>query len=154
MDFFEFDPNYKPPKPTPPSDQLIQSCLNQLPKVTTIFRIENRFGEGPYYSTEWKRTPHTPANGRPTPNMDDGFCRVFTHSYFKRHDAWFDHLKKTVKDDQKILFGFSSMKQLLKWFHNHEEFKILFEIGYKIKIYKNVEGYDSGSQVIFYHNKN
>lgn len=154
QELFDFLNSPPPPPPIEPTEAQVNLCLNRLKKVNRVFRIEDKYGEGPYKTREWQRTAQTPANDRPTPNMDDGFSYAFTLPYFKRHLTWFEFMKKrTASQNKQLLFGFSSMKQLRKWFHNHEEFMILFEIGFKIKIYENVEGYDSGSQVVFIQDK-
>lgn len=142
---------------TPPPPPILQTMskeemvghLKKLHTVSTVFRIEKN-GLGPYTDNpNWQKDRHCPRTGRCTPGSDTGFMQAFVScepDERKRMD-WFHHLSK--KSNESFLFGFSSMKQLHKWFHNHEELMELFKRGYKIRIYRNVQGFDSGSQVIF-----
>jgi hypothetical protein len=153
FDFDDFFKDIKPP-PRPPlflltGKQMIQALNQSLPTVNTVYRIE-RNGLGPYTENPgWQKDSHTPRTGRCTPISDCGFKRafIFLEPDERVRGDWFHHLQKTT--DQEYLFGFSSMKQLLRWFHNHEELKELFSRGYKIVVYRNVKGFDSGTQVIF-----
>ena len=122
--------------------------LDKLPKVTTVFRIEHKDdASGPYGTKGWQRTPHTPAYGRSTPNADDGFQSVFPEDLQR---FWFDFYKRS--ELKEVKFGFSSLEQLKKWFHNETELNTLKSLGFIIKEYNNVSGVDSGTQVIFSEN--
>lgn len=156
---FDIDDLFSPAKgwvpPPPPklyglSAEQLKDCLRKNTKnVHTVYRLE-KDGLGPYtLNDNWKTTSHTPGNKRYTPGTDLGFVNAFSQveSDLKVRECWFHHLKKKSSED--FLFGFSSIEQLLKWFYCHKEIKTLFERGYKIHVYRNVEGFDSGSQVIF-----
>lgn len=123
-------------------------------QVKTVYRVENDKGDGPYSENSWRILNQTPANGRPTPNMDDGFIYAFNNypEEYRLQRGWFDEFKKqATKNDMELLFGFSSFRQLWRWFHHSEENKKLFqELKFKIKPYHNVIGFDSGIQTIFW----
>lgn len=133
---------------------LLKQLSLHTKKVKTVYRIENDQGFGPYSESSWRKINQTPANGRPTPNVDDGFVYAF-HNYpqeYRLQKGWFDELQKqAIRNNMTILFGFSSFKQLWRWFHHAEENKILFQdLKFKIKTYRNVEGFDSGTQSLFF----
>lgn len=145
--------NSEPPKLRPLqkiSGKEIESLLrSNLKVVSTVYRLE-KDGLGPYTLNDgWQRDRHCPRTGRCTPGSDDGFKRAFIgiEPEERMRSDWFHHLVK--RGNKEFFFGFSSMKQLFKWFHDHEELMELFRRGYKIVPYENVEGFDSGSQVIF-----
>lgn len=146
MDDFDLNtPGYNPFAHLKKPLHVFDAKLAELPQVTTVFRIENKNRKGPYaVQGQWQKEVHTPASGRPSPNSDSGFCKVF-HEDVVRY-GWFD-LYREVQTKQ-MLFGFSSLKQLQAWFQP-EELKALEQLGYSISVYENVKGVDSGQQVIF-----
>lgn len=156
---FDDDSNIIPVKPQPDfSFQFMENQLNlHTKKVNKVYRVESKEGFGPYTETLWRLINQTPANGRPTPNCDDGFSEAFSEykQYYGLRSAWFDEFQKAcIKENIEIKFGFSSIDQLWTWFHHAEENVILFDImNFQIKVYEQVEGYDSGTQVIFWNKK-
>jgi hypothetical protein len=98
--------------------------------LNRVYRFENEEGKGPYFnypSQEWATSNHCADTGRPGP-CEDGIPSQLIDNCF--------------------IFGFSSIRQLRKWFHRKERLHLYFR-GFKIKVYKNVAGMDTGNQVIF-----
>ena len=154
-DLFEDLGNFSYRKETNYSfEELFSQLKKELTIVNTVYRIENKEKLGPYSEDFWQMISQTPANGRPTPNMDDGFGNCFKNQFdYDLQKGWFDIFKKTAsKENINLLFGFSSETQLYKWFNHIEENKKLFSSGFKIKKYENIIGIDSGIQVVFWNN--
>lgn len=96
-------------------------------EFVTIYRVENSFGEGPYFNKQrdkegsswvqtWAESPHNDS----------------------RHPEPFDdEVLKTKMDDNQFFMdeyicGFLNMEQVKSWF-SEKELKNLAKIGYKLK---------------------
>jgi len=92
--------------------------MDESEAVTTIFRIENENGDGPYRGTygsnDWGTKRHNDAS-HPTPLEED----------------WESLLLGTVSDIAPFRFGFKDLDQLLKWFSQSELDK-LYKLGYNV----------------------
>lgn len=91
-----------------------------------IWRIESENCKGPYtdsFSGEWRTKPHDAEHGCPIPLKDFG-------NNWKR--GWH--------------FGFTSVEQMINWFHPQEIYNILSIKNFRISLYQVDEEYVRASQ--------
>jgi hypothetical protein len=96
----------------------------------TIFRVENEFGEGPYFNKDSHKNMH-------------GWLKLWadgTHTDSKHPEPFDDvFLKEKMDEDgffmDDYICGFSSREQVSKWFSEKELYN-LSKLGYKLKSFE------------------
>ena len=101
--------------------------------MPTVYRIENKEGEGPYWefgSYKWRSRDHN-GDDHPSPyEEDDDFIKRF--NFYKR-----EHSSSGIK------FGCPNLKELRKWFNKRER-RNLKDFGffiYKFKVKSRLVGF-------------
>jgi hypothetical protein len=104
-------------------------------KDITIYRIEDRYGIGPYQTRLYNHDLIEREEGdkTPTPYTDMG--------------AIWNYLEyKNIR--REFVFGFTSMEQLYAWF-TEEELDVLEDYGFDINMYSSNIYHETDKQVIF-----
>jgi len=103
-----------------------------------VYRVQNKDGQGPYNSSHiWRSIPHIKENNRPTPCEENLGDILF--------------MMKKEFGGKNVLFGFTKLTNLRKWF-TKKELENLKEIGYVIYKFKAKEITEGERQCIFVPN--
>lgn len=118
--------------------------------MATIYRVENKKGEGFYYSNDYKKIGISGNSERAHVGpMNDRVLK----KYFGR--AWFGGWEPVAEPaiswmmDDTLRFGFPSIEAVSKWLYRPEWLYKLDTLGYRIGIYEAPDVLLSKAQAVF-----
>ena len=111
--------------------------------MSTIYRIEDIKGRGPYRGVCDIQSAFDDEPRHPVPRNDSKLCETASHLF--RKDPYGPY--GAIFDAPNFVFGYSSIKQLRAWFYKDEPLRILHKNGYSL-LHLEGECYHGNSQAI------